>query len=66
MGRRGRPQRIEKYRHNIIRVSALEDTLLRILETIPPRSVKARAIVKEELRQLQLREISKTIKSDSK
>lgn len=59
MAKRGRPRTVEKYRHNIIRFGLLEDTLERILKELPPRSVKARQIVLNELQQLRLTEIRK-------
>lgn len=55
----GRPNNHTPYRQNLIRVSAFEDTLLRILERIPPRSQRAREIVKDELARLRHRELSK-------
>lgn len=55
----GRPNEHTPYRQNLIRVSAFEDTLLRILERIPPRSLRAREIVKDELAKLRSRELTK-------
>jgi hypothetical protein len=62
MPKRGRPNLHKKYRYNSIKVSAVEDLLEDILESIPPRSVKAREIVKSKIGDFRLREIKKANK----